>query len=424
MKKLSIAIIMVLFAASAFAQQRYSGYYKDIFMDGGMYLTSRKDLPAARALGLTYEKVLSAKRGEMTEADSLIQGRLIAGSEIDENGILLYPDGQPRFRMVYMNGGRAANHGRSLGEKGRANYRAFVAAGGSYLGSCAGAFIATDRYESVKGVQKERPTFLHLWGGAGCSTGMLKTYTGMNIPEDSPLLRYGDFGKEHYVDSVRHNGGCFAGDIPEGTEILATYDTEGMQTKREVNGKPSIWAWKTSEKTGRVIMCGSHPEGKTKGGNLTLMNAMVLYALDGVAGPVLKAEIPVGGSRRMTARSWDGRPDFACIGDKQFHHFLVKVPAGKDELTIELVPIKGYGNFDMYLFAAPGQFAFNDNARWADVTPEKVAKKLVIKAPAEGDLYFSVYCGTTVIPYNTKFGVSYSGRIDVLNGVPYEIKVY
>ena len=62
---------------------------------------------------------------------------------IDENGILLYPDGAPRFRVVYMNGGRAKAHGGTLGEQGRKNYRMFVANGGGYVGSCAGAFIAS-----------------------------------------------------------------------------------------------------------------------------------------------------------------------------------------------------------------------------------------------------------------------------------------
>lgn len=66
------------------------------------------------------------------------------GSPEDENGILLYPDGEPRFRMIYVNGGLATQHGRSLGEDGRQRIRDYVAAGGSYLGSCAGVLGIMD----------------------------------------------------------------------------------------------------------------------------------------------------------------------------------------------------------------------------------------------------------------------------------------
>ena len=41
------------------AQNRTDGYYKDIFMDSGIKLTSRVDLPAARFLGLQMEKFVS-----------------------------------------------------------------------------------------------------------------------------------------------------------------------------------------------------------------------------------------------------------------------------------------------------------------------------------------------------------------------------
>ena len=47
----------------------------------------------------------------------------------------------------------------------------------------------------------------------------------MTMEPNNPLLKYYDFGKDMKVDSIRHNGGCFAyfGEgsiIPEGTEIL------------------------------------------------------------------------------------------------------------------------------------------------------------------------------------------------------------
>lgn len=82
------------------------GFYKDIFMSGGANLTSRKTLHAAESLGLTYEYYAGK--------DPVQQNKLLIGTADDENGLLLYPDGQPRFRMLYVNGGAATKHGMSL----------------------------------------------------------------------------------------------------------------------------------------------------------------------------------------------------------------------------------------------------------------------------------------------------------------------
>ena len=83
-------------------------YYKDLFQDSGINLTSRQDLPAARFLGLSYETYYSAKHSPMaiTVKDTIEQTAIMVGSTIDENGVLLYPDGAPRFKMIYVNGGR------------------------------------------------------------------------------------------------------------------------------------------------------------------------------------------------------------------------------------------------------------------------------------------------------------------------------
>ena len=121
------------------------GYYKDIFMNGGIKLTSRTDLPAARRLNLSIEHFVSGKdtpQSPLTHQDTILQQQIFSGSETDLNGVLLYPDGAPRFRMIYVNGGKATPHGTSLSEKGRANIQTFVNNGGSYLGTCAGMFLA------------------------------------------------------------------------------------------------------------------------------------------------------------------------------------------------------------------------------------------------------------------------------------------
>ena len=122
------------------------GFYKDLFVDGGIKVSSRDYLPSSRDLQLDWESFLcSAKKQKETDkkttytaTDTLMQRQLFGGSSIDENGILLFPDGQPRFRVIFVNGGGAASHGRSLGEEARNRIREFVRNGGSYMGDCAG----------------------------------------------------------------------------------------------------------------------------------------------------------------------------------------------------------------------------------------------------------------------------------------------
>ena len=133
----SILLGCLLLVAAPFAASQETttpGFYKDLFMSSGVNLSSRKSLPAAESLGLSYEYYAGK--------DSEIQTRLYSGSEQDTNGVLLYPDGAPRFRMLYVNGGGATLHGKSLELSGRQVLRQFYRAGGSYCGSCAGSFLS------------------------------------------------------------------------------------------------------------------------------------------------------------------------------------------------------------------------------------------------------------------------------------------
>jgi hypothetical protein len=52
-----------------------------------------------------------------------------------------------------------------------------------------------------------------------------------------------------------------------------------------------------------------------------------------------------------------------------------------------------------------------------------VDKSLEIKDPQPGRYWISVFCATTVTSTMGKYGVEYSGRTDVLNGVPYILRV-
>lgn len=426
-----MAIICVTASHSALAQTDTTecrGYYKDVFMDSGVMLTSRPNLYASDYLGLTMETFVSNNHttSKNTQADTLMQTMLLTGYTADENGILLYPDGSPRFRMIYMNGGRAGSHGRSLGEEGRQRYIDFVAAGGSYVGTCAGMFF-TCRY-LLDPKLEENANYSHIWPGVAKSTGIIRRLHCADIEPGSPLLRYYDFGGDLRVDSLYHNGGGYAvldtlqTYIPQGTEVLARYDVSMLPKKERVQGKPLIWAYKASADAGRVVCCGSHPEMSCEGEQLQLMSAMMRYAMDGNAAPKVKASLSIGERRAMTSSTHHADPAHTKIGDRQYHHFTVEVPEGQDSLIIDLNTIKGWEGYDLYLLANPTCPAWLGEAAYVSVG-EGAVKTLRIGAPAAGTWYVSVFGATTPTAIQTDKGTRYIDHLDVLNGIPYMIGI-
>ncbi len=403
------------------------GYYKDVFMNGGINLSSRRTLPSTRSLGLTMEYFATAPTAKMTKKDTLLQKQIFAGYYDDTNGPLLYPDGEPRFRMVYFNGGGAARHGASLMVDGRTTMRQYLANGGSYVGSCAGAFIASKGAISSKDLSIAHvDCYLNLWPGTTRSTALSDSRTAMTIEKGSPLLRYFDFGGDMVVDSIYHNNGCYVyneknGIVPAGTVALSRYVFEDTD-KVHINGRVGTWGYKHNEQSGRVVVTGSHPEGITKGERLDYMSAMVLYALEGNGAPEPKSILELGQECEMNKRTEDNDPAHTRIGDRQYHHFVVNIPKGCKRAVISLDGYKGEDKFDLTLCAKRGEMAYHDNTT-LKVVSQGCKKSLAIDNPKSGEWYVSVFCETTVIATEGEYGTEYSGRIDVLNGVPYSIKV-
>lgn len=406
--------------------ERSHGFYKDIFMDGGMYLTSRHHLPASRFLGASIDYFASASTEKLTKQDTLLQTNIFCGSEKDTNGWLLYPDGAPRFRVIYVNGGKSNKHATSLTEQGRDNIRKYVAAGGSYVGTCAGAYLASSGRLRHSGSLRYANLYLGLWPGYTRPTRLSKSNTAMAIKRNSPLCRYYDFGGDKQVSAVRHNGGCYAYDgaknpLPAGTEPLSYYifdDTERVK----IDGKIGAWAYKADEHSGRVVMCGSHPEGVGQGEHLEYMSAMLLYAMDGNPTPQPKGLLREGDIREMNRRTEDNDPQYTRIGDRQYHHFALDVPKRCRRAVISLEGYKGESKFDLTLCAKRGGLAYHDNTLHKSVS-RGCKKSLVIERPKSGRWYVSVFCETTVTATTGRYGTRYSGRLSVLNGVPYKISV-
>ena len=390
-------------------------FYKDLYLNSGMYLTTNDTLPVSDFLGLSIEHLMAA-RSNPKPADYAAQTAAFVGSDDDTNGRLLYPDGEPRFRMVYVRGGGSSDHGFSLGSDGRDRFRAFVAAGGSYLGSCAGAYVAS-RGTSINTASSGN--YMGIWPGHCTSLSTLQIYPGHVLPEDSPLLKYYDFGGDFYIDSVRHhNGPCFINyaAVP-GTEVLTRFD---MPDSTKMHGHPAIIAWKQNKWTGRVIPCGSHPEQIPSGENLLLMAAMVRYCFDGVGIAKVKGILHNGEVRRMTCTTQDQKPAYTRIGDRQCHHFVFALPEGARNVRVRCVSLEGY---TLSLRLAKETFAFKEDAQYSLENTE-AWKEIYFPTLEAGTWYVGVQCESvpTVVDNHGPYGTIYSDT-GILNGAPYTVSV-
>lgn len=373
-------------------------------MDGGVSLTSRTELYAAQALGLSMEFLATS--------DENRQSMIMISNSMDINGVLLYPDGAPRFRCSYTNGGSATGHGNSLAETGRQRIREFYYGGGSYTGSCAGAYIASISYMS----SGYHEPYYHIWPGRTLQPSIASVYTGHIISENSALLDYGNYGGDNYIASVYHNYGPYARenlDWPEGTEILMRYD----HPVSALHEKVSCWAYKEDPAYGRIVVIGSHPEGVATGERLDLMKSILAYALDGTGEPHIKGDLVLGETRIMDGETEKSDPAFIRIGDKQIHHFSVQVPESSPLLRIVLEADAG---FDFNLYVDPDSIAFPSSATYQSAAygPDH---EVTITNPKPGTWYVGVECATTVKAEKLSWGYIYSSGMEVLNGVAYSI---
>ncbi len=386
-------------------------FYKDVFLDAGIVLTSRKTLSAAEYLGLSLEGI-SLPYSNPSAEDKALQTAIITGEPTDLNGRLLYPDGQPRYRLLFVNGGTSTSHGTYLGVNGVKNMRLFVENGGSYVGTCAGAFLASNGYDG----KANYIFYISAWPGISMHTLLRNTRFGMFIEENSPLLQYYDFGGDNYVSGIRHNNGAYPMNLPAGTEVLARYD---YPKQSSIHMKPSIWAYKKSAKSGRVIMEGSHPEEVKDGERRDLTAAMMQYAIDGVGMTALKGYLKNGETRVMDKKSSDNKPAFTRIGDLQTHHFAAYIPSDAKNVK---VTVSSSSKCDLALMMNQGTYAYSDVAEFCS-SVSGPNQQLSFSTIPEGLWFIAVQCLTTVTVKETVYGQEYDGNLEVLNGIPYRISI-
>lgn len=391
-------------------------FHADVFSDGGIHASTMKEMPAATMLGLSFEW-LGTESSDYNHDDSLAQDNTFIGYSGDLNGKLLYPDGAPRYKVVFVNGGNASSHGKSLKPEGRANFKKYVENGGSYVGSCAGAFVAAIGSDS-----EIYDTYIGLWPGRATNCHLQDTYVNQYLDADSPLLKYYSW-ENNYIDGIYHNGGpCYDENMfgINGTEILTRYDYDHTMTSKTGNmkGKGAIWAYKANLTSGRVIMSGSHPENVKSGPRRDLMAAMLLYAIEGQGITTVKGILHNGEKRVMDKIAGD--PLHAKIGDKQCHHFVMWVPEGAKNIKLILQPKE---KFNFSLMLSNETFAYPEDAQYRfDSTDgnQAVAEFDNLKA---GQWYICVQCTSDVVVATGKRGTSYA-QTTLLNGTPYDISLF
>lgn len=402
--------LIVVIIVSSLQVIALEGYYMDVFVDEGVSLGGPSRIPAISYVNMTHEWL-------NISSNKTAQNKVMVENDDDDNGALLYPDRQPRFAVIYSHGG-SMSHASSLGSKGKEIIRDHYFNGGSHFGSCAGSFMLSTQNNSWYGfwdgyIQMSSPYNV---GGAKVDA---------ELPDDSPLLNYYDFGGDKLIESISHNnGGCIRVDaggpeIPEGTEVLCLH---ANVTKRPtMNGHISCWAWKDNDTTGRVLGITSHPEGSGSGEKRDYMAACLLHSVNGLGLTRIKGELSNKVPRIMNKESSDNDPLFTKIGDKQYHHFFVDLPSGGKNISFQ---VDGEDGIDLHLFAKVDSAAFLDNADYKE-TSSGPDKKLEIDKVSSCKLYVSIKCATTVTSTRKTSGndywYEYSGNTKVLNGVEYTI---
>lgn len=431
------------------------GYYKDIFLDAGFGLDAESTIP--KAIVEIYEATSNApnaieqvellytfSNNSPSQEDTLTHNGVLCGREEDLNGSLLYPDGEPRFKVLYVYGGRASIHGEALGPEGIANINTFYANGGSYSGSCAGAILSCAKY----GGSVSESHFDLFDGGNYVFSGMyisnLPYYNDITLEKGTKFDDFSGLANIPGLDNLKHNGGAYMDETsaPEGTEVLARfssrpYPLENLEEHSNPDkcvGKPCMWAYKRNEASGRLVVCGSHPEICNTDNITKLFKGEILYAMDGFGNATAKDVLYNGEARVMNLK--EGDPGHCGIGDGQYHNFVIFLPYGASELNLTL-EWDCKASLDIALKHDSFAFENPDYSIESPLNEASVQSPLSIKAEnlESGLWYVSVHCSNrvkgvfqnkTIYGAHKAYWFNYEKtRSDAdmltLNGVPYTI---
>ncbi|MFM7057007.1 MAG: BPL-N domain-containing protein [Planctomycetota bacterium] len=183
--------------------------------------------------------------------------------------------------VVVFSGGSGGRQGRGLGETGREQVRKFVAAGGGYVGICAGAYLASADYEWSLNLLDARVLDRQHWARGFGNVELAVT------PAASEMLRLPVKATIYY-----HQGPLFAPaekkDIPDYRE-WAQFRTEVRKKGVPAGVMPGTTAIAAGEfGAGRVLAISPHPE-RTEELNHVLPAAVCWAAGSSQGTPAAKA---------------------------------------------------------------------------------------------------------------------------------------
>ena len=100
---LIVSSIAFLFAATFNSAEAIEGFYKDVFVDEGTDLGGPGRMPALDLVQFTHEWM-------EIDVNTTLQSSIMTTNSNDDNGVLVYPDGEPRFAIVYYHGGSMGHY--------------------------------------------------------------------------------------------------------------------------------------------------------------------------------------------------------------------------------------------------------------------------------------------------------------------------
>ncbi len=181
----------------------------------------------------------------------------------------------PPVRLLIMPGGEDLYYAEKLNGAGNRAIRAFVEAGGRYLGICAGAYYACAKIAWAQGTPyaivgpRELGFFAgtatgpitDIWNGSDQSAALDEN--GDPLPHLVPLSFKAADGSEHHAEVIYYGGPAFSQSPKsmENVEILARWagSKSGHEPGHDPENDPPM-ILKIPQGRGFAILCAAHPE--------------------------------------------------------------------------------------------------------------------------------------------------------------------
>lgn len=201
---------------------------------------------------------------------TMVDGRDIRDGKLKGLDLLMVPGGSSSLQC------------RAMGEEGRAEVRRFVAAGGSYLGACAGYHCALKGKERIGLFPYKRLT--NGFGGAAMLRVELfdNAAQALGIPKGNYTVRYS-------LGPIAEPADSALGDAPAKAEVLGVYRafvSPAGSPGKNFFGAPAMLMGTYGK--GKVIATSFHPESRRSSWPIVLGS---IYAVTGVRPtPVLPAK--------------------------------------------------------------------------------------------------------------------------------------